>query len=124
MVDGPSQYSGRIEIYNKHRHRNFGSYITFAQQWGTICDGMSYSQWTVEDATVVCRSLGYRFDKANIQMNQTYGLGTGLIWTTYTSCSGTEYYTWECFYSINYGYNLPSCNHSTDIGITCSGKYH
>ena len=114
MVDGPNQYSGRVEIYNIHYH----SSLVDLQQWGTICD--IYSQWTVEDATVVCRSLGYQFNEANLQINQSYGLGTRPIWTTYIRCTGDEFCTWECSLSFNYGSS--PCDHSMDIGIICSGK--
>lgn len=106
-----------MEVYNSNIHRTYGSYPIFANQWGTICD----SRWTVQDATVVCHSLGYYFNETDLQVNQLYGLGTGPIWTRYITCSGREYYTWECYYSLNYGYSLPRCNHSMDIGITCSG---
>lgn len=118
MVDGPNQYSGRVEVYNSNFHRIYGSYPIFAHQWGTICD----SEWTVQDATVVCHSLGYYFNEVDFDENQLYGLGTGPIWTRYVSCSGSENYIWECSFSLNYGYSQPRCNHSMDIGITCSGK--
>ena len=128
LVDGPNQYSGRIEIYNSYIYRSYGSYTIFPQQWGTICDT---TQWTVEDATVLCRSLGYQFDEENLPLNQSYGLATGPIWTRYVRCSGSEYYTWQCSYNWNYRYSYyngqytyrPYCNHSSDIGITCSGMY-
>ena len=121
MVDGPNQYSGRVEVYNRNFHRTYINYPypIFAELWGTICD----SSLTVEDATVLCRSLGYHFNEADLNMSQSYGLGTGPIWTNYIRCSGSEYYMWQCSYRLNYGYRLPSCNHSMDIGITCSGTY-
>ena len=128
MVDGPNQYSGRIEIYNSYTYGSDGSFRVFPQQWGTICD---YDQWTVEDATVLCRSLGYQFDEENLPLNQSYGLARGPIWTRYVHCSGSEYYTWECSYYSNYYYLYHNgqyvfaryCNHNTDIGIICSGMY-
>ena len=116
MVDGPNQNSGRVEVYNRVYHRAY-RYPIFAQQWGTICD----SSWTVADATVLCRSVGYHFNEANLHIGQSYGLGTGPIWTSDIRCSGSENNIWECSNSLNYGYRLPNCNHSMDIGITCSG---
>ena len=44
LVNGNSIYSGRVEVFNYER-------------WGTICN---YSL-DVTDATVLCRSMGYRF---------------------------------------------------------------
>ena len=115
MVDGPNHYSGRVEIYAGYYQYTYYGYYT--QEWGTICD---IYQWTTEDAAVACRSLGYQFDTTSLQLNQSYGSGTGPIWTSYVYCSGTEYYLWEC---SSYGSNSTSyCNHSTDIGVTCSGK--
>ena len=113
MVDGPNQYSGRIEVYNSYRNRPSG--YLYPQDWGTMCE---VSQWTVEDATVVCRSLGYSFSESNLRTNESYGVGTGPIWTSRMYCSGREYYTWECPVSYNQGF---WCNHSMDLGITCSG---
>ena len=42
IVGGPHQWEGRVEIY-------------LSGIWGTITD----SDWTNEDAAVVCRKLGY-----------------------------------------------------------------
>ena len=129
MVDGPNQYSGRIEIYNIHTYQSYNSYTIFPYQWGTVCDT---DQWTVQDATVLCRSLGYQFNEENLPRNQSYGLATGLVWTRYVSCSGNEHYIWDCSYSTNNYYTYyngqytyrPYCNHSADIGIVCSGMYN
>ena len=115
LVDGPNQYSGRVETFTGHRYFYYNGYYHI-QEWGTICD---IYQWTIQDATVVCRSLGYQIDTISLQLNQSYGSGTGPIWTRYVSCSGTEYYLWECSYSSN---SRSYCDHSTDIGVTCSGK--
>ena len=118
MVDGPNQYSGRIEIYNSHIYRYYSRYNFLLYHWGTISDN---SQWTLQDATVLCRSLGYQFDKENLPLNQSYGLTTGPVWLSYVSCSGNEHYTWDCSYSFNY---RNSYDHSADIGIVCSGILH
>ena len=42
LVDGSDQYEGRVEL-------------CFDETWGTICDGA----WSIADANVACRQLGY-----------------------------------------------------------------
>ena len=120
LVDGPNQYSGRVEVYRSNRDYIYDSryYLISPQQWYTICDT---NQWTVQDATVVCHSLGYSFKTANLQTNQSYGLGTGPILTASITCLGTENYIWDCPLYHN---DRSICNHSMDRGITCSGKLY
>lgn len=107
--------------YQIFYHRSYQSDRIYPQQWGTICD----DQWTVRDATVSCRSLGYRFDKADFKLNESYGSGTGPIWTNHVSCLGSESYIWDCSHNLRgnwyRNYRPKPCNHSMDIGITCSG---
>ena len=115
MVDGSNQYSGRVEFYNNYLNVEYNGYYHI-QEWGTICD---IYQWTIQDAAVVCRSLGYQLDTTSLQLNQSYGLATGPIWIRHLSCSGTENNIMECSISLN---SQSNCNHSPDIGVTCSGK--
>ena len=42
LIDGDVSNEGRVEIYH-------------SGTWGTICD----DYWGLEEATVVCRQLGY-----------------------------------------------------------------
>ena len=72
LVGGSYQWEGRVEIY-------------FFGTWGTITD----SEWSTDDAQVVCRKLGY--------------FKPGLIYDVYT------YYTWSVLIdTFKYLYSMPS----------------
>ena len=118
LVNGSDQYTGRVEVFNGDNHHTDGVYPIFAQQWGTICD----SEWNETDANVVCRSLGYRSTDAIPHAGGMFGAGEGPIWANNVTCVGTEYYPVDCQIDSRYGYNGGAiCNHTTDIGVTCSG---
>ena len=121
LVDGPNQYSGRVEVFNSNYYRTYGRYQAFALQWGTLCD----SGWNAIDANVVCRSLGYQSTGATAHVGGTYGAGEGPIWANSVVCAGTEFYIPDCRITNRYGYSNTGaiCNHTTDVGVTCLGMY-
>lgn len=113
LVNGSDQYSGRVEVYNRKESSIFGKYASFAYQWSTIYD----SNWTVEDANVVCQSLGYHSSGAIPHSNSSYGEGVGIVRVRNPVCVGTEPYIWNCQrYSVSY--NTPP-DHSLDAGVSC-----
>nr|XP_009480458.1 PREDICTED: macrophage receptor MARCO-like [Pelecanus crispus] len=86
---------GRVEIYHQ------GS-------WGTICD----DGWGTQDATVVCRMLGY----SRAVSAFTAAGGTGKIWLDDVNCSGNEYSILDCS-KPDWGVN--NCSHREDAGVEC-----
>uniref|UniRef100_A0A8D0EH47 Macrophage receptor with collagenous structure n=1 Tax=Strix occidentalis caurina TaxID=311401 RepID=A0A8D0EH47_STROC len=87
---------GRVEVFHQ------GS-------WGTICD----DEWDIQDATVVCRMLGYNRAVSTF----TATPGTGQIWIDDVKCRGNEHSIFECP-KRNWGMN--DCFHSEDAGVECS----
>ena len=119
-MDGPNQYSGRVEVFNSNYHRTYGENQFFALQWGTLCDSGWNSGWNETDANVVCRSLGYQATGATAHIGGMYGAGEGPIWANSVVCAGTEFYIPDC--QIRYGGSI--CNHTNDVGVTCLGTNH
>ena len=91
---------GRVEIYYK-------------DTWGTICD----DHWDMDDATVVCKSLGFRLASRVAEPGE-FGQGTGHIWMSNMKCNGTEDSLSQCFGTKYYP---TTCVHEEDAGVVCAG---
>eukprot|EP00057_Strongylocentrotus_purpuratus_P012219 XP_011666693.1 PREDICTED: deleted in malignant brain tumors 1 protein-like [Strongylocentrotus purpuratus] len=99
LVDGASASEGRVEV-------------NYQGSWGTICD----NSWDINDATVICRMLGYPgVSSASV----SFGEGTGDIILDNVECDGSETHIAHCSHS---GYEINSCGHSEDVGVICSGE--
>ena len=118
-MNGSSQYSGRVEFFNRLDHHTGGLYGFFGLQWGTICD----DDWNDTDASVVCRSLDYRATGAIPHEGGTFGTGSGHILSRNVTCVGTEPYIVDCESdrSFNRNGSEPRCNHTEDVAVTCLG---
>ncbi|NXF49076.1 MARCO protein, partial [Oceanites oceanicus] len=86
---------GRVEVFH-------------AGSWGTICD----DGWSTQDATVVCRMLGYNRAISAF----TARPGTGRIWLDDVNCSGNERSIFDCP-KPDWGVN--NCSHNEDAGVEC-----
>lgn len=98
LVNGPSQLSGRVEIY-------------YNGAWGTVCD----DNFDSAEAAVVCRQLGFAGGTA--RMLADYGAGSGSILMDDLSCTGSESRLADC---PSRGWGIHNCDHSEDAGVDCS----
>ncbi|NXV47708.1 MARCO protein, partial [Uria aalge] len=87
---------GRVEIF-------------YQGSWGTICD----DGWSTQDATVVCRMLGY----SRALSAFTASPGSGQIWLDDVNCSGSEYSIFDCPKSK---WGVHNCSHNEDAGLECA----
>ncbi|KAI8494280.1 Leucine-rich repeat-containing protein 15 [Branchiostoma belcheri] len=101
LQGGSHAHEGRVEVFHDG-------------QWGTIC----HHDWTIVDAHVVCRQLGYPgADEA--KTNAFFGDGTGPIWLDYVGCTGSEMSITECDHGR---WGVHSCAHHLDAGVVCTMK--
>ncbi|EDV28811.1 uncharacterized protein TRIADDRAFT_52060 [Trichoplax adhaerens] len=78
IVDGFTQYSGRIEIYH-------------ANKWGSICS----NGWGIKEANVACRQLNYAkamSAKASLRQESL----SKQSWTGFIACQGNEIALSQC----------------------------
>ncbi|XP_072182170.1 uncharacterized protein [Diadema setosum] len=81
--------------------------------------------WSIEEAHVVCRQLGYPRATAHF-INAHFGQGSGPIWQNQgVYCpTGNENSLLEC-YRLPWGCNCQGCStryHRDDVGVRCEGE--
>ena len=98
LVGGSGPHEGRVEVLHNHA-------------WGTVCD----DGWDLQDATVVCRQLGWTVAVAL----SSYGEGSGPIWYDNVRCSGSEANITQCAHD---GLGVHNCDHRPDAGVLCASE--
>lgn len=85
--------------------------VRLRDSWGTICD----DHWTLREANVVCRSLGYG-SAAIAAKNAYFGRGIGQEILHDVRCQGVERNISQCKHR---GWSRSECNHYEDVGVKC-----
>ena len=101
VVGGSGPHEGRVEVYHNGT-------------WGTMCD----DDWDLQDATVVCRQLGYINATAAVGPAR-FGSGSGPILFSEVACVSNESTITECDHRSTGGHN---CSQSQDVGVVCEGQ--
>ena len=100
LANGVNEKEGRVEIY-------------WNNQWGTVCDDV----WDDNDATVVCKQLGYSGGSARV--SAYFGKGSGLILLDNVNCYGGESSIFDCRQK---SFSVHDCEHHEDAGVVCYGE--
>jgi len=88
--------------------------VCLNDQWGTVCDDF----WGTEDASVVCKQLGYSRFNASAFSYARFGRGSGSILMDDVRCTGSEGRLIDCRYDSNTG----DCSHYEDASVRCVRK--
>ena len=100
LTNGRNEKEGRVEIY-------------WNNQWCTVCDDL----WDDNDATVICKQLGY--NRGSARVSAYFGEGSGLILLDNVKCSGRESTIFVCRHRK---FGEHDCEHNEDAGVVCYGE--
>ena len=100
LANGTNEKEGRVEFY-------------WNNQWSTVCDDL----WDDNDATVICKQLGYR--RGSARVSAYFGEGSGFILLDDVNCNGGEFTIFSCNHRI---FGEHDCVHSEDAGVVCYGE--
>ena len=78
-----------------------------------MCDDL----WDDNDATVICKQLGY--SRGSARGSAHFGKGSGLVILDDVNCNGRESTIFACNHR-NFGDH--NCRHYEDVGVVCYGE--
>ena len=78
-----------------------------------MCDDL----WDDNDATVICKQLGY--SRGSARVSSYFGEGSGLILLDNVNCGGSESNIFVCRQGI---FSNHDCDHHEDAGVVCYGE--
>ena len=96
-MGGSGSHEGRVEVLHNGA-------------WGTVC-GFG---WDLQEATVVCRQLGYG---RGVPAHYAFG-GIGTIWYSNVNCNGSEASLTQCDHHGGEDF----CVLSEDAGVICASE--
>ena len=78
-----------------------------------MCDDI----WDDNDATVICKQLGY--SRGSARVSAYFGEGSGLILLDNVNCGGSESSMFDCRHRK---FGEHDCGHKEDAGVVCVGE--
>ncbi|XP_025112204.1 neurotrypsin-like [Pomacea canaliculata] len=103
---------GTVMLYGQNARYKGTVLISYNNTWGSVCD----DGWGLEEATVVCRQLGFTGSRIIPRTNSYYGRGTGAVLLDDVYCIGTEGNLTQCTHSP---WGVSNCDHNEDAGVDC-----
>ena len=103
-----------LALVNGHAPSEGRLLVLINGTFGAVCD----DYFGFEEAQVACRQLNYT-TAARVASLREFGTGEDSepIYLDDVSCTGSESYLHECYYSTSH-----NCRHSEDVGIVCTSK--
>lgn len=116
LSDSYSTIEGRMEIYVQS---NYGSGQDYGGTWGTVCG----DKFSMTEAHVACRQLGYRSAAGwDFAKNTAFGAGNDSrpVAISGLRCNKrTQLHTLRCNYD-DLGTSSSACSHDQDVAVFCN----
>lgn len=107
-----------IRLSNERGQRHMGRIEVKAfGRWGYVCD----DKFSMVDANVVCRELGFKLGAAEVKTNSYYAPNANMSVESMfimdeVDCTGSESSLHECNFN---GWGISDCNAEEVVGVVC-----